>query len=114
MSLEERKLQQLMTLWADDRPAPSLLAFNRPDIICGLPEDAVRRVVKVHSRRNFRGWETLLNDYGNAAEPQSFKRYFERRMRMPVSALIENVLVEVPRGARGTPELTRTLKPVLG
>ena len=112
LSLEEQELEKLLTLWADDCPAPSLLAFNRPDIICGLPEDAVQRVVKVYSGRRFRSWDAILNEYRSAAKREPFKNYFERRMRMPVRGLVANVIAETPRGSEGTPALTRALKPV--
>jgi hypothetical protein len=114
MTREEQELEKLVALWGDDRPAPTLLSFSRPDIICGLPEDAVKRIVKLRSNRRFSSWDALLCDYHTHKRPrESFKDYFRRRMRIGANTLIEDVIAETPRGSHGAPLLTRALSAVL-
>jgi ABC-type cobalamin/Fe3+-siderophores transport system ATPase subunit len=113
MSREEQELEKLVTLWADDRPPPFLLSFNHPDIICGLPEEAVKRIVRLRSNRRFNTWGALLTEYRTRRRRgESFKSYFERRMHMRVSKLIEDIIAETPRGSHGTFALTRALNGV--
>lgn len=67
------------------------IPYNEPDIICALPESAVRRV---YPDANFPGWQVLLREWRDlqsdtsqrsSTRPIPFKRYALERMGLPGS-----------------------------
>jgi hypothetical protein len=111
---EERQLAVLLVLWQENRAWPTLLPFDVPDIICGLPESAVRRAVRSRTGQNFTGWDQLRAAHAGAQGRTNFKDYFSATTGLAVQALITDVIQDTPAGSRGEPILSDALESLFG
>lgn len=95
-SREEKVIDQLRRLWNDPNVALSVEPFSAPDIICVLPEDAVRRALSEAFRGKagaFPGWEPIIASYVASGSKVRFKDFAFQQMHLGVTA--DDFLAEV-------------------
>lgn len=81
LSKAERGLRDLFTVLGDSL---RIVRYEDPDVICALPEAAVRRA---YPSTQFRGWATLLQEWGSERESghtsDSFKKWALKAIGLP-------------------------------
>lgn len=104
---EEEVLAQLLRNRPDIRSA----FYTEPDIICALPEDAVRRA---YPKTRFDGWNSLQRAW-KGSRPENFKTFALRKMGIKSGAtqFLERVLRERSDDERASPALTGAVKTIL-
>jgi hypothetical protein len=119
-SEEVRILWDLLRHWPEDRTPPRLVPFAMPDVICGIPEDVVRRVTRIRYGDRFRGWRPLILEHEKLRSSQgraapNFKKFALKEMGVTASPreFIRQCLNEAPLEARESSSLSRAMKRVL-
>ncbi len=110
----ERALRDLVD---DLDGAVYFVRYEEPDVICALPEAAVRRAFP---DADFHGWEALLTRWRESeASDKPFKRYaltqfgLPKRLRTP-SAFFQRVLNAAEPSDQPTRPFTAAVKQALG
>lgn len=117
-SREERVIDQLRRLWSDPNVDLRFEPFSSPDIICALPEDAVRRAVSDAFRGKagtFPGWNPIVASYEAAGSKGQFKDFALAQMQLGATAdeFVAEVLARSDRSPLLGSDLHRSLEHVL-
>jgi hypothetical protein len=117
-SREEKIIDQLRRLWSNPTVDLSVESFSSPDIICVLPEDAVRRALAeaFHGKAGtFPGWDAIIASYIAAGSKGRFKDYAFQQMHLGVTAddFLEAVLARSDEAPLLGSDIHRSIEHVL-
>jgi hypothetical protein len=117
-SREEKVIDQLRHLWNDPNVDLRLEPFSSPDILCVLPEDAVRRALSEAFRGkagSFPGWGSIVADYEAAGSKGQFKDFAFKKMQLGATAdeFIAEVLARSEKSPLLGSDLHRSIEHVL-